>query len=71
MFRWLVSAIAERVAERVTEEVILEVRKRSGIVEISKEAEDIKRELAQAESASEREAVLGKIHNLINGLDRI
>jgi len=61
----------EKLANRVADEVILFLRKRLQYQEIDKEAQTIKAELASAESSAEREAVLDKIHDLINRIDRV
>lgn len=65
----LVSTFIEKLVNRITDEVILLIRKRMKMDQIDKEANELKAELAGAESAAEREAVLDKVHNLVNGFD--
>jgi len=67
----LASEIAGRIAEEITEEVILIIRKRTRVNEIGHEASALKEELRSAESAAEREAVLEKVHDLINGFNSV
>lgn len=65
----LLSGVLTRIADRIADEAILIVRKRTKVIEISKEASNLKEELKSAESTAEREAVLDKVHDLINGFD--
>lgn len=67
----LASTIAEKVADKLTDEIVKIMRKGSRINEIGHEATSLKEELANAESAAEREAVLDKIHDLINGFNGV
>lgn len=67
----IVGMFVERLANRVADEVILFLRKRLRYGQIDKEAQEIKEELANAESNAEREAVLDKIHDLVNRIDRV
>jgi len=67
----LLAKFVTQVATRVAEEAILIVKKQTRMVQLDKEANQIKEELASAESAAEREAVLDKVHDLINGIGRV
>lgn len=67
----LASEIASKVADKIVDEVIIVIRKRTRIGEIDKAASDLKEELAGAQSAAEREAVLDKVYDLINGFNRV
>jgi len=70
-FQRIVGMFVERLANRVADEVILFLRKRLSYDKINKEAQEIKEELASAESNAEREAVLDKIHDLVNRIDHV
>lgn len=63
----LASEIAKLIADRIADEVILAVRKKTRVAELDIAAADLKEELKNAESAAEREAVLEKVYDLING----
>lgn len=65
----LATAFTKRIADRIADQVILMIRKRLKYGEIDKEAKDIKSELKLAQSASEREAILDKVHDLVNSID--
>lgn len=65
-FKLLATAVAEEIAEQITDEVILQIRKKTKMIQLGGEAVDLKKELHQAESTAEREAVLDKVHDLIN-----
>ncbi|MCP3684526.1 MAG: hypothetical protein GY861_17815 [bacterium] len=58
-------------ANRIADEVILVIRKRTRMMELDKAAITIKDELSSAESAAEREAILDKVHDLINDIGSI
>lgn len=67
----LATEIAVRISESIAHEVIILLRKRTRMIELDEEADEIKKELALAESTAEREAILDKLHGLINGLTSI
>jgi hypothetical protein len=70
-FQGIVSMFIEKLANRVADEVILFLRKRMRLAELDKEAKDLKSELDGAASSAEREAVLDKIHDLINNIGSV
>lgn len=70
-FQLLASAIAKEVAERLGDELVSILRKKSKMNELSVEAQDLKKELDQAKSTAEREAILDKTYDLINGVGRL
>lgn len=65
----LLTSFVNRVAEKVADQIILIIRKRLKMSEIDKEAGSLKQELKSAKSNAEKEAVLDKVHDLINSLD--
>lgn len=70
-WQMLASEIASQIADKIVDEVIIVIRKRTRMSEIEGAASDLKEELKNAESAAEREAVLDKVYDLINGFDGV
>ena len=70
-WKLLAAEIAHQIAEEITNEVVLIIRKRTRMGEIGQAASELKEELYQAQSAAEREAVLEKVHDLINGFNHV
>lgn len=68
---WIGTTFIDKLANRIADEVILILRKRTRINEIDKEASNLKDELVKAESTAEREAILDKVHDLINNIGRV
>ena len=67
----LASTIAKEIADSLTDEIVKIMRKGSRINEIGQEAGNLKEELANAKSTAEKEAVLDKVYDLINGVGRV
>lgn len=70
-FTALATKIAEEIGDRLASELIEILRKRARVYELDQQASSIKEELKHAQSDAEREAVLDKIHSLINGFKRV
>ena len=64
MIKGLFSLFLERLADRIADFVIVQLRKQAKLKRIDGKGQAIKRELNEAQTPSEREAVLDKIHNL-------
>lgn len=70
-FQLLASSIAKEVADRLGDELVQILRKRSRMNDLDVEAVGLKKELAEAQSTAEKEAVLDKVYDLINGVGRV
>jgi urease gamma subunit len=69
MFQALISSFLNRIADRIVDHVIVQLRKQAKIMRLDKEGQAIKEELDKAQTPAEREAVLDKIHDLVNDID--
>jgi hypothetical protein len=65
----LLTAFTNRIADKIADQAILIIRKKLKMGEIDKGAEALKQEVKSAISSAEKEAVLDKVHDLINSLD--
>ena len=71
MLQALITSFLNRIADRIVDHVIVQLRKQTKIMRLDKEGQAIKEELDKAQTPAEREAVLAKIHDLVNDLGSI
>ena len=70
MINTIIGLFVNRLADRLADAVTLIIRKRLKYEEIDGEAKTLKEELRNAQSNAEKEAVLEKVHDLINSLGK-
>jgi predicted NBD/HSP70 family sugar kinase len=71
MLHGLLTSFLNRIADRIVDYVIVQLRKQVRMMRIDEEGQAIKDELSNAQTPAEREAVLEKIHDLVNNIDGV